>query len=257
MEIATCAQCRTEGLPDEPGTPCPRCGSTARVIATAGILEQREATIAAFGQSRHNFAVLHLASAASFSRRTRELEAKHAGEALGSFWEEIVAHASAATLLSVAALEAYVTESLFDHTDLFSSGDPHRVAARKRYARRMAPLERYKYALNELAQMTLDLGTPACQPVSALVELRNQLTHFRPEWLAEQADHAKLGQMLARWITPSPFILPSKELFPRGWASHSCTAWAVRSVVDFILEFDRRAGFESRLAQHLDRFTDI
>jgi len=186
----------------------------------------------------------------------RELEAAHAGEGFGPFWEEIFAHASASVLLAVAALEAYVTESLVDHTDLFARDAEHRTEERNRY-RRMRPLERYQYALGQLAQGKLDLGNPSCQGIAALVELRNKLTHFKPEWDTDRLEHAELAHLLARWIERSPFIQPSAGLFPNGWASHSCTAWAVRSIVDFIVEFDRRAGIEGRLSQHLDRFADL
>lgn len=275
MAMATCAQCGAGGLADgHPRTGCPTCGSTARIIGAgteenanasdtltssvhgaAQILESGDATAACSASVRHNFSVLHLLSAARFSQQLRELEQIHAGETWGPFSEEIFACASATVMLAVAALEAYANEFFKERTKLFSGVGTSADDARNKY-RRMSPLERYKYASELLDFEFPALGSPLCQQIKALIELRNGLTHFKPEWDTERVSHAKVEELLRGKIDRSPFLPPTESLFPLGWVSHNCAAWAVRSTVRFILEFERLSGVEGRLETFGDRFSD-
>jgi hypothetical protein len=75
------------------------------------------ATITA--RTRTNLSVLHLLSAAYFSRKVGELETQHDGEAFGEFWEEILAFATATALTATAGLEAYANELFVDHAENF------------------------------------------------------------------------------------------------------------------------------------------
>jgi hypothetical protein len=88
-----------------------------------------------------------------------------------------------------------------------------------------------------------DCGAKPYQDVAALIELRNGLVHFKPEWFDQQEAHAKLSKTLAKKVEPSPFLV-SEPLFPRAWAGSSCTIWAVRSVSQLMVEFERRAGID-------------
>ncbi len=276
MAMATCAQCGADGLADEnPRTGCPTCGSTARIIGAgteenanasdvltssahgaAQILESGNATVECSASVRHNFSILHLLSAAKFSQQLRELEQIHTGETWGPFCEEIISCASATVMLAVAALEAYANEFFKDRTQLFSGVGTSADDARNKY-RRLSPLERYKYASELLEFEFPALGSPHCQQIKALVELRNGLTHFKPEWETERVTHVKVEELLRGKIERSPFLPQTEPLFPLGWVSHNCAAWAVRSTVRFILEFERLAGIESRLATFADRFSGI
>src|SRR5437667_11456276 len=71
-------------------------------------------------------------------------------------------------------------------------------------------------------------------PLPAMVALRNGLTHFKPEWDNEQVAHAKLSQQLAHRFMPSPFLAAGESIFPRCWATHGCTQWALKSCVDLL-----------------------
>jgi hypothetical protein len=68
---------------------------------------------------RADLSVLHLLSAADFSRKVGALETLHDGEAFGGFWEEIFALATATIFAATAGLEAYANELFVDHGQNF------------------------------------------------------------------------------------------------------------------------------------------
>jgi hypothetical protein len=80
------------------------------------------------------------------------------------------------------------------------------------------------------------------------LDLRNELVHFKPEWSNEAevqgkaTVHTKVSQRLASKIETSPF-LPGEPPFPRAWATHSCTKWAVKTAL----------AFGSSIAKHFDQ----
>ncbi len=80
-------------------------------------------------RTRVNFAVQHMLAAARFARRTGELEAAHAGEQFGDFFNEIMHFASATILFSAAALEANINEIFIDATVHFPNEDPASLKA--------------------------------------------------------------------------------------------------------------------------------
>ena len=53
--------------------------------------------------------------------------------------------------------------------------------------------------------------------------------------------------------TLSPFFPSSETLFPRGWTSHATLIWVVRSTLAFLLEFERRAQVDKRMAKFESR----
>jgi hypothetical protein len=65
------------------------------------------------------FAVQHLLGAASFSRRVGEIEAAHAGEQFGAFFDEILHSATACVLMTVASLDALANEFVADRDSMF------------------------------------------------------------------------------------------------------------------------------------------
>ena len=92
----------------------------------------------------------------------------------------------------------------------------------------------------------MDRGAGSYQDIKVLIELRNALTHFKPEWMNEADEHAKISAKLFSKIEGGPFLLTSELLFPRRWAGHSCTSWAVNSALAFAKDFERLAGLPAK-----------
>ena len=190
-----------------------------------------------------NFSVQHLLGAALFSRSVGEIERKHAGEQYGKFWDEILQLSSACIFAAVAALEAYANELFFDRARVFP-GYPSRLLDRLWETFEQKSIsEKFEFALLLRNRQLMDRGARPYQDVAALIDLRNGLIHFKPEWENEAERHEQISRRLHARFSPSPF-LPDRLVFPRSWATHSCTKWAVESCLAFSHEFERLAGLE-------------
>jgi len=229
------------------------------VITGSLNLTLEQVTMQATGRTRVNLSVPHLLSACLFSRQVRELEEENLGRELGAFWEPILAHATANVLLTVAALESYVNELFSDHDTSFLGLPTAKLKkCQKAYEQRKAYkrepiMGKFDLALQLRKAGSLERGKSPAQDVKFLIRLRNALTHFKPEWFDKQQEHAKLSAQLAKRFSPSAFFPKDEPIFPRGWATHGCTAWAVKSAINFISEFESQAGLPKRLEKFKSR----
>jgi hypothetical protein len=73
---------------------------------------------------RVNLAVQHMLAAARFSRDVGRVEAEHATEQFGPFWESLFHPAMACILMAAASLEAYANELFSDRKIIFSAYPP-------------------------------------------------------------------------------------------------------------------------------------
>ena len=195
---------------------------------------------------RVNLAVQHLLAAARFSREVGELENQHKGEQWGAFWESLFHPAIACILTAVASLEAYANELFSDRNTLFPEYSPELMDNLWETYEQKPILEKFEFALLLLRKPKMDRGAQPYQDIKVLIELRNALTHFKPEWVNEADEHAKISAKLASKIEGSPFLAAPEILFPRRWAGHSCTSWAVSSAIAFAKEFERLAGLPAK-----------
>jgi hypothetical protein len=201
-----------------------------------------------------NLSVQHLLSACLFSRQVRALEEQNIGKPFGAFWQDILAHATASMFLSVASLESYVNEVFVHHDTLLPAVRTEILVKRWRTHERKPLLDKVDLALLLVGGGSVDREVRPAQDVVLLIQLRNALIHFKPEWFDEQKEHAKLSDRLAGRFAPSSFFQMGEPIFPRAWATHACTAWAVRSAKEFIKVFENQAGLPKYLALFEARF---
>lgn len=224
-------------------------------ITGSGAIHGQGASIHGTARTRMNMSLPHLLSACFFSRAVCDLEGANLGKRFGSFWQEILAHATASIFLTVASLESYANE-LFADRDKNFPNIPSEILLKLWELYDQKPiLEKFDLALLLRTAGSVDRGCSPAQDVYLLIRLRNALVHFKPEWFGEQEEHAKLANQLAGRFTRSPFFGVDEPLFPRGWATHGCTAWAIGSAVDFIDTIERQAGLASRLDKFRARLT--
>lgn len=224
---------------------------------SASIVETADAVDTISVSMRMNFSVAHLLSSAQFCRETRIIEAAHLGKPLGDYWEELQAHAIATVLTSVAGLESYVNELFVDHEEVFSELPIQLTKKLWEVYEEKSILEKYEFALLLRNGQAQDKGASPYQDVCALIKLRNALTHYKPEWSDKQVEHAKLSKELCYRATVSPFLPSYESLFPRAWMSYGTTKWAITSTTYFILDFEKRASLESKIAPFKDRLTNL
>jgi len=105
-----------------------------------------------------------------------------------------------------------------------------------------------------MSKPKLDRGKAPYQDVKILIDLRNALTHFKPEWENEADEHKKISDKLGGKFTGGPFLKTDPLLFPRRWACHGCTAWVVLSAMEFAREFEKLSGLLSKYGGAPDKY---
>jgi hypothetical protein len=191
---------------------------------------------------RVSLAVQHMLAAARFSREVGAIENENKGQPWGEFWGGIFHRATACILTSVASLEAYANELFSDRNMLFQGYSPELLHNLWETYEQKSILEKYEFALLLFRKPSMDRGATPFQDIKTLIELRNALTHFKPEWMSEADEHRKISAKLESKIEGSSFVPSSELLFPRRWASHNCTTWAVTSAIAFAKHFEGLAG---------------
>jgi len=123
------------------------------------------------------------------------------------------------------------------------------------YARTASTLEKYQAALRLSKKATYQKGENPFQDAKILIELRNALLHFKPEWVlanvgdADQADLPSLEIKLRNKFPVNPFLKDARPLFPTQCMSHGCAQWATYSAISFVGEFYLRMGITNPLDQ--------
>lgn len=225
------------------------------IQAIAHIRDTSEAKVTFTADYRINLAYPHLSAAIEFSKAVINLEKKHEGKEFGAFWEDIQANAIACVLTSVASVEAYSNEIYADMKDLLgheaaSEIDNYAVLFSRDpgYIDIISKFDLFLYAKT---RVRLDKSIKPVQNLSALIDLRNAITHYKPEWESNAKNNARISSKLKGKFKPTTLFPAGNEgIFPRRWASASCTQWAVQSVLSFTREFER-------LAQLPDKFPSI
>ena len=229
-----------------------------RTIDIATSIAGGVASVMAQAAVRTNLTGVHLMGAARFSRAATEAE--RAGPEATDY-EDVRQNAIACIMLAVASLEAYSHEMALDlPKDLPEEANAVISSFHSRFfgkdAGSMSFLSRFDLVLFASRRYYLDRGATYYQNIHALIELRNALTHFRPEWDNQPVKHKTISGALRGRFKLSTIIRDvGEDIFPRKWVSASCTAWAVNSVLAFAQEFERLSGLPSRYAGFEDRLT--
>jgi hypothetical protein len=218
--------------------------------------EQANATVTATGRTRTNLALHHLFAACRFSTRVGLIETENAGQPIGPFCEEILHNSIGVATLTVAALESYANEMYFEGAILKTGLNSAAASELAEIVDREDILRKYAIAHSISAGKRLQFGIAATENADALIKLRNAIIHFRPEWIDEQNEHEKLSKVLRYKFIPS-VCFPNESIFPRAWASHSFTVWALQSTVTFIDHFYSGIGLTSPIEQFRARLSEL
>ena len=105
--------------------------------------------------------------------------------------------------------------------------------------------KKFNVALRLRGKQELDRRSEISRAALAVNELRNAMTHFKPEWHHDLKKHKDVGDALAGFFVPNP-TFANEPIFPRAWVGHSCTCWVVDSTVKFLQEFERLADLPKR-----------
>jgi hypothetical protein len=195
--------------------------------------------------TRVNNGIPFLIAAARFSRSVEAIEDAHQGEEFGEYWEELRDNAVACLFLVCAALESYTNELFSDREKVFSNQKMKVLEKFWKTFERKSPLEKFNLALLLRDKEEISEKSDSYKALAAVITLRNALTHFKPEWSHAYDRHEKLSKELEIYFSPS-LITGDKLIFPKAWAGHSCTCWAVNTAVEFVKSFEVAADLVGR-----------
>lgn len=209
---------------------------------------------------RAYMATLHLWSAQHAARRCSEVEKEAAGS--GQFNYEHMAYASSAVMASVAFMEATINETLQDLAD----SDPDEVSSRCEgisistarvlrelwlppgrenagFLEKSSILEKYRVTLAAAGAKPLDTGAAPYQSAKKLIELRNDLVHFKPQWQGDDQKKHKMEASLRTEFAGSTIFPGSvSPWYPTMCLGAGCAAWAHRSATALVDEWRKRIG---------------
>jgi hypothetical protein len=197
-------------------------------------------------QGRHNLVWHHLWNARRAARLCREREEVLTQQDYRLPDVEQNGTAMVAVMSAAAFLEALVNEVFLDTADpsLRSSGlldgisqDGVAVMSDKwtatPSAEREGILEKYKLAIR-CVSATMDFGRAPAQSVQLLIELRDGLTHYKPEW---QGDGTNLYADLRRKLPVNPRVAEVNPWFPHQALSADLAEWSCNQSVAFAKEW--------------------
>jgi hypothetical protein len=205
-----------------------------------------------------HFNVQHMVAAAVFARKVYEIEASYDNEEGLVSGEAHYAHrgyVAGAVFSAVASLEATINELFIDAQDrdphTFKGADPvfaPSLARRWGKVERRPTLRKYQIALELAKKQEFPKDSSPYEEVDSLIDLRNALVHYKPEWDIDQRKHKEIEDRLKSRFALNPFSGPNDAFFPKKCLGHGCAEWAINSGVSFINEFFGRLGLATIFA---------
>lgn len=198
-------------------------------------------------RTRVNLSYQHMQEAIHFAHLSKESETINAGKTFsdGDYWNHHRAYVVGAIMTSVASVEAHINEFYLDAVDnhlgaILDHNQQNLLAElwKPLEQKRVPILEKYQIALAAIKCTKFDTSKGPYQDIDLLINLRNMLVHFKPEWDNALKEHKKIEDKLRGKFELNPFLpKENTRFFPFKCLSYGCASWAVKSSIDFILEF--------------------
>jgi hypothetical protein len=205
-------------------------------------------TVSATASVRPSMSFEHLRSAALFAGMCGQLESPHSWPPPDDIWNRHSAAASSAVVLAVCSLEAIINEFHLNAAD----GAGPQLGKAAAMARRIADVWDTVERQSLLRKFQWVLEIAGCEPfetdrlpyadVKCLVELRNELVHYKPEWSHSMERGSRLEQRLRGKFDLNVLAAPGMHFLPYRCLGAGCARWAVTTVLAFTKGFDTRLG---------------
>lgn len=209
-----------------------------------------------------------LYSAARLARSSACIEGQATGTGTSDVFLPHRADVIGAIVSAVSFLEATINEFFVDvhdgylaHTPTLQGSAIPRLKSVWGFngVGRMSVLDKYDLALVLTEEKQFDHALTPYQDVHVLIELRNAVVHYKPEWapagVEEQRELPKgLPRKLKGKFEANPLTGKGNPYYPDKVFGSGCAMWGVQSVVAFANEFNNRLGLE---AHYKDILTEL
>ena len=206
-------------------------------------------------QTRYNFTGQYVGGAALLARRARQIEDTDEPSRLEQ--AEHKAKVVGAVQQSVAAVEAELNAvaQYGPGHQLGSNGIDHEA---REYLEPLAPLidrasgplERWANVLHLLKKSALPKGEWPWQDVPLLVDLRNELVHYRSHVGGWTSKGNLLAGLRSKGFKPPPFVPVGANEFPLRTLSADCADWAAITATGFLDATGEALGKPNALDGH-------
>lgn len=117
---------------------------------------------------------------------------------------------------------------------------------------RTSILEKYQIALKLAGEPLFEKGQNPYQDAKLVIDLRNAIVHFKPEWTAihgkvdaEKTTNKILREKLAgKFAFVNPMEWQGDIFFPNHCLNHTCALWAIRACIAFVNDFFDRIDID-------------
>jgi hypothetical protein len=208
-------------------------------------------TFAAQAECRMNLSAHHMMAAAQFARESGKIEKEHEGQPLGQFYEDITIRVVSTIIMSACSLEAFINE-------IFLDANIHLVSAVAEIENNWPTiekteiLEKFRTAMEMAGTKKMNKGIPVYQNAHLLIDMRNALVHFKPEWSHEKKGHFRIENKIHNQFPLSPFWQGVKA-FPEKCMSYGCAKWCVGSAMEFAETFCQETGIVNKYLHFKNR----
>jgi hypothetical protein len=208
-----------------------------------------------------DFSIYHLFAAAHYARASHKIEQEIKPPAPENERMEYVGLVTGSVIMSVAALESRINDIYLSAVDnnynVFKGFELNILEALSEIwhdigDKHISTLRKYQICLLLSRKSTIDKGEKIYQDVSLIIDLRNSLIHYKPEWDTVDGKHNKLESKLKDKFKISPYSHINDAFFPKKCLSHGCASWAVKSVINFIDLFYNNMGIQGDLSPYKD-----
>lgn len=201
------------------------------------------------------FSIQHVQAAAYLASRAVRLERRYAAGSTCNLGVAIKGYAASSLFTTVAFLEALVNE-LFADAAKSSGGHLSAIDEKSRSliaelgqtesVERAAVMSKFDLLLRAAGSNPIDRDRNPSQDLSTAIRLRNELVHYKAEWLDSGTPgmvrpgnlyESKLAKQMQGRFRDRPGLHSSDS-----WLGGGCATWAVRNAVAYTDEVFTRLG---------------
>ncbi|EJE4200711.1 hypothetical protein [Vibrio cholerae] len=183
-------------------------------------------------QARYNFAAEHLNAASYFVTELKEIEKAASKDIFAPipfnyYWRSAIISAGC-------AIEAYIYDLLNGFVDgAYTAENADQKEQIAKMLERQRMFDKFEFIYLYKTGIKIEQGTEEYENVKLLINLRNEIVHYKTHWLDDSANTERLAQKLRAKFKTNQF--KCRELFfPDLCTSSSSAEWALNSAKEFI-----------------------
>jgi len=210
-------------------------------------------------KERFYLSLLHIQSAVLFLERVHQIEKEYDGHHSNNLIVEYLSNVTASIFATIAFLEATINEFFVDAGEKYSENridtGTKVLLAEKWDAiskdRRVSMMKKFDIALELAKKPKFDHGKQPTLDIALVVQLRNGLIHYYPEWLNDEISDVPSSitqkefiNKLRKKFSINPLVNDSSPFFPKKCLSFGCAQWVINSSLAYSDEFFARIGVQ-------------